>query len=287
MAKLILSTNWEIKDDSANSKLIIRSKSSGETFEIDDLGNIESSGNIDADTVGGLTPSELGSGGSNVVTLNDDGKLNESVLPNVSITETLTTAVPDGRLSIESNQNISLSKGDIVIETASDPSISYILTDSTDSTLQSSWTKLGITENRLEPSDFYDGGNIELDHDLLSGRTHIGDNITPDTSRAAVALGVPSYTSISNIPEAAKRERGDMFYVVGDDDFYYEDGNDSLKSLGAGANSGSSGPISRIIPSGDELTINYNESMEVLNWYNADGDLTVKGDFLINKINTN
>jgi len=53
MSQINLS-NWEIIDDSQNSRIVIRSKATGEQIELTELGAFTSSSGIDADTVDGL-----------------------------------------------------------------------------------------------------------------------------------------------------------------------------------------------------------------------------------------
>jgi hypothetical protein len=106
MSQINLS-NWEIVDDVQNSRIVIRSKATGEQLELNESGVFGSSSGIDADTVDGVEASELGSD------VSDDGTTVTSSSTDLNFTDNITASDDgDGTSTIAVDDAFVLNDGD-------------------------------------------------------------------------------------------------------------------------------------------------------------------------------
>lgn len=161
-------------------------------------------------TVELLDRSMAGTAGG-VATLDDNGLIDGSHLPELAINEVFVTEPGETRLDIDQKDSVDIQQGDVVIETDADPSEIYIFRGG-DTSVEDRWELVGLRSESVTEV-FGRTGAIEP-------QAGDYDPSMVGVEGEAVAIGAPTVQTISDLPDPDSYPLGTRFFVLDENESF-------------------------------------------------------------------
>lgn len=159
-----------------------------------------------------LEATTISQDGHEVATLNESGVLKKTQLPKISLNEVIVTSNQNGRLSVESEENVNLVEGDVVIETYPNPDEAYIYANAVgDSTDPEDWILLSfndipiniLQQTRSEFAQSIDEGilnpnELVFTNIIVDDNTIMSEVVSSNTAMNDISTSTTAMNSVSS-----------------------------------------------------------------------------------------